>query len=88
MARNCANRSCATVCRPNQGKLFRLDIDLGSLSGTDEQVTEYIWLCAACAQVMHPEVEITRDSVILRLTKNDAMSVAVPATAAPLRWAN
>ena len=70
MTGNCANRSCTTLRRPNQGKLFRLDIDLGSFSGTDEHLTEYIWLCRACAEVMHPAVEVTRDTVILRLTKN------------------
>ena len=73
MIGNCANRSCTTLRRPNQGKLFRLDIDLGSLSGTDEHLTEYIWLCRTCAQVMHPAVEVTRDSVVLRITKNVPM---------------
>ena len=73
MIENCANRSCTTLRRSNQGKLFRLDIDLGSFSGADEHLTEYVWLCRACAQVMHPAVEVTRDTVILRLTKNDPM---------------
>jgi len=87
MVETCANRCCATVRRSTQGKLFRLDIDLGSRSGADERMTEYIWLCASCAKLMHPKVEVTAESVILRLTRNDAMPVSEKPTAA-LKWAN
>lgn len=89
MVGKCANSSCATVSRHNQGKLFRLDIDLGSLSGADEHMTEYIWLCASCAQVMHPTVEVTRDTVTLRLTRNEPIPAPVPvAGSSALKWAN
>jgi hypothetical protein len=89
MARTCANSSCATVRRQNEGKLFRLDIDLGSLSGEgDEYMTEYVWLCGACAEVMHPKVEVTGDTVRLRLTRNDPMRLPVAATTALPMWAN
>lgn len=49
--------------------MFRLDLDLGNKAGGNELKTEYIWLCARCAQVMHPKVEITGNTVTLRLTK-------------------
>jgi hypothetical protein len=59
--------------------MFRLDIDLGSKTGRgDERKTEYIWLCASCARIMHPEVEVTEDSVLLRLTQN--VPVLMPET--------
>ncbi len=88
MAQTCANSLCTTARRSNQGKLFRLDIDLGSLFGTDEHLREYIWLCGGCAQQMRPKVEVTRDTVTLRLTKNDPIPVPVAATTAPSIWAN
>ena len=78
MAQYCVNRRCTTVRRGNQGKLFRLDIELGNLSGRDEHKTEYVWLCAACAQVMHPRVQIAGDTVTLLLTKNDVTNNDVP----------
>ena len=76
MVDKCANRWCSTTRQHREGKLFRLDIDLGSRTGGDERKTEYIWLCSSCAQIMHPEVEVTKDSVLLRLTKNLPMLVA------------
>jgi hypothetical protein len=87
MVETCANHCCAAVRRSNQGKLFRLDIDLGSRSGEDEQMTEYIWLCASCAKLMHPKVEVTAESVILRLARNDVMPVPDNPTNV-LKWAN
>jgi hypothetical protein len=75
MIEQCANSWCPTPRRHHEGKLFRLDIDLGSKTGGDERKTEYIWLCARCAQVMHPKVEVNGDTVTLRLTKNDVMRV-------------
>ena len=83
MASKCANHWCPTTRQHHEGKMFRLDIDLGSTTGEDERKTEYIWLCTSCAEVMHPEVEVTEDSVVLRLTRNIPMLVAdAPAVAA------
>ncbi len=76
MVGKCANSWCSTTHQYREGKLFRLDIDLGSKTGGNERKTEYVWLCASCAQIMHPEVEVTEDSVLLRLTKNLPMLVA------------
>ena len=76
MVGKCANSWCSTTRQYREGKLFRLDIDLGSKTGGNERKTEYVWLCASCAQIMHPEVEVTEDSVLLRLTKNLPMLVA------------
>jgi hypothetical protein len=76
MVGKCANSRCLTV-RRDEGKLFRLDINLGSKSGgKNERKTEYIWLCGQCAQVMHPKVEVIGDTVTLRLTKNEPMLVS------------
>ena len=86
MVGKCANSWCPTTRHHHEGKLFRLDIDLGNKAGGDERKTEYMWLCACCAQVMHPKVEVNGDTVTLRLTKNDPMPVAD--TDAFLRRAN
>lgn len=69
MAGKCANKLCANSSRQN-GKLFRLDIDIGSTSGASKQKTAYIWLCDACAQKMHPTVEVIDNTVRVRLAKN------------------
>ena len=78
MVQYCANRRCTTARRGNQGKLFRLDIELGNLSGGDEHLTEYVWLCTSCAQVMHPRVQVAGDKVTLLLAKNDVTNNDVP----------
>ena len=76
MVGKCANSWCSTTRHHHEGKLFRLDINLGNMAGKDERKTKYIWLCAPCAQVMHPKVEVNGDTVTLRLTKNDPMGEA------------
>jgi heterodisulfide reductase subunit C len=76
MVGKCANSWCPTVRGHNPGKLFRLDINLGSKSGKNQRKVEYLWLCDRCAQVMHPKVEVIGNTVTLRLTKNDPMPMA------------
>jgi len=84
MVGKCANSWCPTTRHHHEGKLFRFDINLGNKAGGNERKTEYIWLCAVCAQKMHPKVEVTGNTVTLRLTKNDPMPGA-DATALPAR---
>jgi hypothetical protein len=86
MVGKCANSWCPTTRHHHEGKLFRLDINLGSKAGRDERKTEYIWLCACCAQVMHPKVEVSGDTVTLRLTKN--LPTLVADTNASSAWVN
>ena len=76
MVGKCANSWCPTTRRHSEGKLFRLDIDLGSKAGVDELKTEYIWLCASCASTMHPKVVVTGNTVTLCLAKNLPARVA------------
>lgn len=71
MVAKCANSWCHTTRHHDAGKLFRLDINLGNKAGGKERITEYIWLCARCAQQMHPKVEFTGGTVTVRLSKND-----------------
>ena len=83
MAAKFENRFCATSRQRNEGKLFRLDIDLGNKAGGNERKTEYIWLCDCCAHKMHPKVEVTGDTVTVRLSRNDPSLLAfAPACAA------
>jgi hypothetical protein len=70
MVGKCANNWCPTT-RNHQGKLFRLDIVVGNRAGGKERKTEYIWLCAPCADKLHPEVDVLGNTVTLRLTKKD-----------------
>lgn len=70
MVSKCANSWYPTTRPHNEGNFFRLD-----MAGKDERKTEYIWLCAPCVQMMHPKVEVTGDTVTLRLTKNLARVV-------------
>ncbi len=76
MVEKCVNSWCPSTRHADDGKLFRLDIDLGNKAGGSELKTEYIWLCARCALKMHPEVEVTGNTVKLRLSKNATKQVA------------
>ena len=86
MVAKCANVWCSATRIEDEGKLFRLDINLGNKAGGKERKTEYIWLCACCAHEVHPKVEVTGDTVILKLAKNQSMHLAKAAE--PLRRAN
>jgi hypothetical protein len=70
MVGKCANSWCPTTRHHHEGKLFRLDIDIGNKTGGDERMTEYVWLCAQCALEMHPRVVVNGDTVTLQLAKN------------------
>ncbi len=63
----CANSSCSAVCDHDEGKFFRLDIDLGNIAGQSQRKTLYLWLCARCAQEMNPKVEVIGDTVTILL---------------------
>jgi hypothetical protein len=82
MVEKCANNWCPTTRHHHAGKLFRLDIDLGSKAGGHVIKTEYIWLCASCAQQMHPKVVVTGDTVRVLLSKNESIHAADTAAAA------
>jgi hypothetical protein len=76
MVGKCANSWCPTPRHPrhrHEGKLFRLDINLGTMAGGDERRTEYIWLCDRCAREMHPKVEVNGDTIKVLLSRNDPM---------------
>ena len=64
----CANRSCSTSHAQDEGRLFRLDIDIGNAAGETERKTAWVWLCTACARQMSPKVSVDGDTVRLALT--------------------
>jgi hypothetical protein len=76
MVTKCANSWCFATRCDEAGKLFRLDIDICSKAGGNERKTEYMWLCPRCAQEMHPEVEVTGNTLRVRLSRNDPMPLA------------
>jgi hypothetical protein len=82
MSVQCVNSFCNATRHHDEGKLFRLDLDIGSNSGEDERRIEYLWLCPDCAMRMHPRVEVNGNNVTVRLSKNLPLPLAD--TIAPL----
>ena len=74
MLGKCANNSCSALRTEHEGKLFRLDIDIGNTAGGTQRKTAYVWLCASCARQMSPKVSVTGDTVLrLALTCHNAV---------------
>jgi hypothetical protein len=73
MVEKCANGWCSETRYHDEGTLFRVDIDLSNKAGENARKTAYVWLCARCAQEMHPKVEVTGDTVTVRLSKNPVL---------------
>jgi len=69
----CANGWCSATRHYDEGKLFRVDIDLGNMAGEYQQNTTYVWLCAQCAKEMAPKIEVAGGSVTVRLSKNPVL---------------
>jgi hypothetical protein len=67
----CVNSACSAIRGPNEGKLFRIDIDIGSNSGGDERKTEYIWLCGRCARTLNPKIEVAGNVLTVRLAATE-----------------
>ena len=77
----CVNSACsASFHGRDEGKLFRIDIDIGSNSGSDERKIEYIWLCARCARTLNPKIDVAGNVLTVRLlsTEEYRASDAVP----------
>ena len=88
MVAKCTNRCCTATRQQNEGKLFRLDLDLGSKTGDSERRVEYLWLCPDCAQRMHPRVEVNGNTITVRLSKNRPMPLADASLSPPRPWLN
>ena len=67
VAGKCANNSCSARRTEHEGKLFRLDLDIGNTAGGTQHKTDYIWLCTSCAQQMSPKVSVRGDTILVRL---------------------
>ena len=76
MVGKCANSWCPTTRRQHEGKLFRVDIDLGNTAGEDERRTAYVWLCAKCAEEMVPRIDVAGGTITVRLSRNVPVRVA------------
>lgn len=59
--------------------MYRLDIDLGDTSGRNLTKTTYIWLCPRCSSLMTPVVQVSHDTVRLRLEPRDENGLDVGA---------
>ncbi len=68
MQHHCANRFCSALIHSGQGTTFRFDLNLGNKSGESQSKTAYIWLCPRCAQVLNPTIEVTGNTVRVRLS--------------------
>jgi hypothetical protein len=69
MVGKCANSWCLATPHDHTGKLFRVEIDVGSKAGKCRQETTDLWLCARCAAEMDVRVEVSGDTVRVRLSK-------------------
>ncbi len=63
----CANPSCLAPRHPDDGKLFRLDVEIGDSAGGHQHKTAYVWLCSRCAQLLAPKVQVDGGTVRLLL---------------------
>jgi len=78
MVGKCCNNACSAPRHRNQGKTFRVDIDLANAAGQSKRKTFYLWLCSACASQMNPEVAVKGDSVQVRLARIHPILIPVP----------
>ena len=69
MIGKCANSWCSATPHHHQGKLYRVEIDVGSTAGQPRQETADVWLCTRCAAEMDVKVEVVGDTVRVRLAK-------------------
>ena len=69
MVGKCANDFCATPRKQSEGKMFRVDVDLGNSAGQSELKTAYLWLCPRCAVTLIPKIEVAGQTVKVRLSK-------------------
>ena len=67
MQGKCANRLCSSLRTADEGKLFRLDLDIGNAAGENQRRTAYVWLCDSCAREMIPRIEVAGDTVLVML---------------------
>lgn len=74
----CANRRCSAVRRSNEGKLYRLDLEIASLRGGDEHRMEFLWLCEDCATHLRPRVQQRGDSVQILLSAHQPAPPRIP----------
>ena len=63
MSDRCANPPCSAPRHPNQGKLFCVEIEIGSATCTAQRTTAYVWLCDGCAKQMKPNSEVAGDII-------------------------
>lgn len=84
MHAKCANRLCSSHRTGDEGKLFRVDLDIANTAGESQRKTAYVWLCDPCALQMRPSIEVAGDTVLVRLgaisrrPHHDSLSVAPP----------
>ncbi len=71
MVGKCANSWCSATPYNHTGKLFRVEIDVGSKAGKCRRETTDLWLCSRCAAELDVKVEVTGDTVRVRLSKID-----------------
>jgi hypothetical protein len=75
----CANPVCSCSRHPEQGKLFRLDVEIGNSAGATKIRTVYVWLCDRCALRMNPRIEVAGHTVrvlLAALPKPPALGVS------------
>jgi hypothetical protein len=77
MAARCANPACQAIRHEDEGKLFRIEVELGDKAGTRKLKTGSLWLCRRCVRKMNPKIEVAGNIVRVLLA-------AIPAVPAPV----
>jgi len=63
MVTGCENHLCTGSCPSDDGKLFRLDLEIASMAGATQRKIVFLWLCGNCARRMNPRVEVAEGTV-------------------------
>jgi len=78
MVTRCENPSCTGSCPSDEGKLFRLDLEIASMAGATQHHIVFLWLCANCACRMNPRVEVVGDTVRVLLAAAPPAALGKP----------
>ncbi len=77
MSNICANPSCSVLRHPDNGKLFRAEIEISGASEVHQRETAYLWLCDGCARQMKPESEVAGEIIRVLLAGSSGADAGV-----------
>jgi hypothetical protein len=76
MSDTCCNPSCSIPRKPDNGKLYCAEIEIGDATALRQRKVAYFWLCDCCARQMKPESEVAGE--VIRQLLSPAFSASTP----------